>query len=75
MKKYRNITKDGFRKYKDVSSWDVDNWKKSNPKKFQKFVESGGLQSGLYDISNKKIKKFVNKYKEYIHKDELHKFH
>jgi len=70
--KNRNLTKDGFRKFETISSADIVNWKKENPKKYNEFIRAGGGLSGLYDISDEKTRKFVNQYKEYIHKSEIY---
>ena len=41
--------------------------------KYDRFVKSGGLKSGVYDFSDKKVRAFVKEYKEFIPKNEVYK--
>ena len=47
-----------------------DNKKKS---KYNEFLSLGGSKSGVFDISDKKTRKFVKKYKKYIPKKDIYK--
>lgn len=40
---------------------------------YNEFIKAGGGKSGVYDISDTKTKKFVNKYKKFIDKKEVYK--
>lgn len=42
-------------------------------KKYAEFVAAGGTRSGVFDISDKKTRAFVKKYKEFIPKKEIYK--
>ena len=41
--------------------------------KYDRFVKMGGLKSGVYDVSDKKVRAFVKEYKEFIPKNEVYK--
>ena len=49
------------------------NRERKRAKKYAEFISQGGTRSGVFDISDKKTRVFVKKYKEFIPKKELYK--
>ena len=44
-----------------------------NRQKYAEFVAAGGMRSGVFNISDKKTRAFVKKYKEFIPKKDIYK--
>ena len=42
-------------------------------KKYAEFVAAGGTRSGVFDISDKRTRTFVKRYKEFISKKDIYK--
>ena len=49
------------------------NRENTRAKKYAEFVSQGGTRSGVFDISDKRTRAFVKKYKEFIPKREIYK--
>ncbi len=49
----------------------IDKAKSKNPAKYNEFVRLGGANSGVFDISDTTVAKFVNQYHEFIPKSEI----
>lgn len=45
--------------------------KNNNPQKYAEFERQGGLLSGVFDISDKRVAAFVKKYREFIPKSVI----
>ena len=51
----------------------IEKAKEKNPVGYAAFVAQGGGKSGVYDISNKRIKWFVKNYREFIPSKEIYR--